>query len=475
VLVGAVAALAVAGCGGGRSTPPATTTASTATARGDAAIANAAPILRPRTCPPDLAGFRCLALTVPLHRRGPHVGDGRTLTLRAAVHGGRAPRGDLLFLSGGPGQTGLDFAPRLAQRLRGVADGYRLVVVDQRGTGANALRCAALQRAVGTSDLLAPPTAAVADCARRLGSARDAYATTDTVADLDALRRALHDPTWTVGGVSYGTFVAERLALTHPSTIAGLVLDSVVPQRGAELVERIPIRATARVLALVCRDAGAPCAGGLDPVADLRTLLAGNGSLGPRVLDALVERSIGVPRLKPVPAILHAAVTTDRRPLTRMLAAARAEQTAGIPASVYSTGLHAATLCADSPAPWPDGPAASPAVRTSAVDALSQRIGPAATAPFPVSTAFTQGFLVTCRAWPPTPAPPAPALRARIAAPALLLAGDHDLSTPLEWARLQASRMDHARLVVVRGAGHSVLSRGPGTTARDALRRFLAR
>jgi pimeloyl-ACP methyl ester carboxylesterase len=36
------------------------------------------------------------------------------------------------------------------------------------------------------------------------------------------------------------------------------------------------------------------------------------------------------------------------------------------------------------------------------------------------------------------------------------------------------AHMAHARLVVVRGAGHSVLSRAPGTAARDALRRFLA-
>ena len=34
--------------------------------------------------------------------------------------------------------------------------------------------------------------------------------------------------------------------------------------------------------------------------------------------------------------------------------------------------------------------------------------------------------------------------------------------------------MPHARLVVVRGAGHSILSRESGTAGRDALRRFLA-
>jgi pimeloyl-ACP methyl ester carboxylesterase len=67
------------------------------------------------------------------------------------------------------------------------------------------------------------------------------------------------------------------------------------------------------------------------------------------------------------------------------------------------------------------------------------------------------------------PAPPAGPIRA----PALLLAGDHDLSTPLEWTRAQARAMPGARLIVVPGAGHSVLSRERGTRGRAALRTFL--
>jgi pimeloyl-ACP methyl ester carboxylesterase len=452
-LLGAV--VVVAGCGGGGA--PATTTETT-----PAGAAPAPTGLRARACgDPALAGFRCFGLTVSLHRRGPHARDGRTLTLRVAVERGAAPRGDLLWLAGGPGQAGVPSAPRTSRRLRDATAGYRMVFVDQRGTGATALRCDALQREVGTSDLLAPSARAVAVCARTLGAARDAYATADTVADLEALRRALGVRRWAAGGVSYGTFVAERLALAHPATVSALVLDSVVPQDGAELVAGVPQRAAGRVLP--------PAA-----VADLRQLLVADPALGPRLLDALTERSIGVPRLQPFPAALHTALAGDRRPLDALLRAAHEEQTGRIPPAVYSTGLHAATLCADSPAPWPGGSAAPEAVRASSADATRERTGPAATAPFPLSTAFTQGLYVTCRAWPATPAPPALHGAQRITAPALLLAGDHDLSTPLEWARRQLRSMPRGRLVVVPGAGHSVLSRAPGTTARDALRRFLA-
>jgi pimeloyl-ACP methyl ester carboxylesterase len=448
-LVGAVLVVTVAGCGGGGA-PAGTTT--TTTAHGEAA-------LRPQACE-DLDGFRCFALTVPLHRRGPQARDGKTLTLRVAAEDDPAPRGDLLWLAGGPGQAGVPFAARTAQRLDAATAGYRMVFVDQRGTGATALKCDALQREVGTSDLLAPSARAVAACARTLGRARDAYATADTVADLEALRRALGRRRWAVGGVSYGTFVAERLALAHPATVSALVLDSVVPQDGVELVQGVPQRAVGRVLPRTA-------------VTDLRQLLIAAPALGPRLLDALTERSIGVPRLEPFPAALRAAVQGQRGPLDALLRGAREEQTADIPSAIFSSGLHAATLCADSPAPWPGGPAAPEAIRASSADATRERTGPAATAPFPLSTAFAQGLYVTCRRWPPTPAPPPLGGDQRIRAPALLLAGEQDLSTPLEWARRQGETMARARVVIVPDAGHSVLSRAPGDTARDALRRFL--
>ncbi|HEY6762913.1 MAG TPA: alpha/beta hydrolase, partial [Baekduia sp.] len=288
-------------------------------------------------------------------------------------------------------------------------------------------------------------------------------------------RGALGDRRWTVGGVSYGTFVAERLALAHPQSIRALVLDSVVPQEGVELLDRVPLRATARVLRTVCAEPRAPCEPGTDPVADLRAVLRAEPALGPALLDVMTERSIGVPRLDSITPALHAAATGDLAPLRALLGATAREETGAIPPTAFSAGLHAATLCADAPALWPGGPAAPAPVRTATLDRLGAGgLRPADTAPWPPSTALDQGLVATCRAWPPTPAPPAPARGATIRAPALLLAGDRDLSTPLEWARAQRDAMADARLVVVPGAGHSILTREAGTTGRDALQQFLA-
>ena len=59
--------------------------------------------------------------------------------------------------------------------------------------------------------------------------------------------------------------------------------------------------------------------------------------------------------------------------------------------------------------------------------------------------------------------------------PTLLVNGDHDLSTPLEWARAELKLIPKGRLVVVPGAGHSVQSRAFSDVGRRAVADFLLR
>jgi pimeloyl-ACP methyl ester carboxylesterase len=51
--------------------------------------------------------------------------------------------------------------------------------------------------------------------------------------------------------------------------------------------------------------------------------------------------------------------------------------------------------------------------------------------------------------------------------------GDHDLSTPLEWAREELRLTTRAKLVVIPGAGHSTQSRASTDVGRRAVARFL--
>ncbi|MEU3568190.1 hypothetical protein AB0E96_07150, partial [Kitasatospora sp. NPDC036755] len=98
---------------------------------------------------PDAPEFTCGTLTVPLDHRGAVPG---TLDLAVAVAGNTtAPKGDLLFLTGGPGQPGVPAMKRIAGKLEPVLKDYRLVMYDQRGTGRGALQCPGLQEDMGSS------------------------------------------------------------------------------------------------------------------------------------------------------------------------------------------------------------------------------------------------------------------------------------------------------------------------------------
>jgi pimeloyl-ACP methyl ester carboxylesterase len=491
-------------------------------------------------------GFRCATLTVPLDQSGRAPG---TLALQVAVQqppaggsaprgrvfggdtgggaprgrvfggdtGGGAPRGFLVLLTGGPGQPGVPYAQRLARKLGAASSGFRLVMFDQRGTGAGALDCPLLQQEMGSSDLRTPTRDAVTQCAARIGPQRRFYGTADTIADIDMLRRALGARRLTLDGVSYGSYVAERYALAYPDRVSRLVLDSVVPQNGGDPFEIANMRATARVLRAACLEhappgeSGAVGGPGVPPgehgVPPDHALAGGSGGIVPpghalaggsggvvppgqhcpydpatdlavaarapyggvALLDALVTLSVINPSFTGIPAALHAARTGNPAALESIIGRLRSGDRT--PASELSQGLHASALCADTPFPWR---ASTPLERRA--DLLARALAglrPGEASPFTLASAEANGIVQTCLHWPPEPAEPPAPRRNLPPVPVLLLAGDRDLSTPLEWARQEAAMAPVHRLMVVPGDGHSVQSRGMTRGVMRVLERFL--
>ena len=454
VLVGALAA-----CGGGGSRRHGTPKTQAAPGTGSATVR----LTGSHPCP-GISGFTCSTLSVPLDHAGRVAGR---LDLQVAVgDDAKAPRGVLVLLTGGPGQPGVPFVARLS-RLLAQLEGYRLVMLDQRGTGGGALQCPALQTAMGTSDLRPPPADAVRDCGEAIGSKRRFFSTADTVEDLESLREALGVDKLTLDGVSYGTFVAERYALAHPDRVGRLVLDSVVPHDDALMLAVENMQATARVLRAACREQR--CAS--DPAQDLASVVRSRGD-GPEILDTLVTLSIVDPRFTHVPEVLHDAREGRPDGLDRLIAGVR--QGSGATAGELSQGLHASTLCADTPAPWGDA-SAPVAGRAAALRRAAGQLSERELFPFDRGTATGNGVAQTCLAWPPTPPPPAPPPNAKLpAVPVLLLAGDRDLSTPLAWAEQEARLAPQGKLVVIGGAGHSVQSRASSDLGRQAVHDFLS-
>lgn len=170
------------------------------------------------------AGFACGSLRVPLDHSGRTPG---TVSIAVAAQR-RYPKdaGLLIALSGGPGQSSVDAAGSFAISLAPMLRRYRLVVLDQRGTGlSGALNCPGLQRVKGLDEFTPQQ---VRRCAADIGPRRAFYRTADTVADLDDLRKAFGAKKVAVMGISYGTWVAQEYARAHPAQTESLVLDSIV-------------------------------------------------------------------------------------------------------------------------------------------------------------------------------------------------------------------------------------------------------
>jgi pimeloyl-ACP methyl ester carboxylesterase len=418
------------------------------------------PALRDRAPCPGVTGYTCSTLDVPLDRTGRQSG---TLHLRVgAADNVKAPRGVLLVLSGGPGQPGLPLLDRFVDKaLAAEKRTYRIVVFDQRGTGAGALDCEAMQRQMGASDLYPPTAAAVRACAAKVGNRRQFYGTDDVVGDIDSLRRALGVDKISLDGISYGTYVGERYALAHPDHVSKLVLDSVVPHVGLSDLGVVEFRGTARVLRSIC---GRRC------VDDLAAVVKRYHD-GVAILDALTTDSIVDPTYRvyfDVPQALHAARNGAPGLLESFITSMHAGDAA--PADALDQGLHASALCADWRYPW--GTSSAPLAGRGAALAKAVATLPAsALFPFDRKTASGNGFIRQCLPWAPTA--PTPLDRGKITVPTLLVNGDHDLSTPLEWAKQELARTTHGKLVVVPGAGHSTQSRSVSDVSRKSVAAFL--
>jgi pimeloyl-ACP methyl ester carboxylesterase len=426
----------------------------------------------PHPCPGQ-PGFTCSTLTVPLDHTGRVPG---TLDLSVATADNvTAPKGVLLFLTGGPGQGGVGIISRVAGlRLPEVAKDYRFVTLDQRGTGAGALRCPALQAQVGSSDIATPTPDAVTECARILGDTAPLYSTDQSVADFDRLRQALGVPKMVVDGVSYGSFTAARYAITHPRNVSKVVLDSVLPHHAtaSNSLYLTGLTAEARVLREACSVAPA-C--GFDPAEDLAWVVRHRGAAdGVKIFDAIVAYEFNDPTYRSPAAgdiigALHAARGGSPDWLDEVVTAYTTEE--GVDPANYSSGLHVATLCADQRFPW--GTSATPvALRQPALSLVERTLPAQATWPYTTAVATHQGFVQGCLPWPAERVGSNPATRLPDV-PVLLLNGDRDLSTPLEWAREEAAQAPRGRLVIVPGESHSIQNRERGHAGRDAVISFL--
>jgi pimeloyl-ACP methyl ester carboxylesterase len=226
-----------------------------------------------------------------------------------------------------------------------------------------------------------------------------------------------------------------------------------VPHVGINPLAVDLMQASRRVLRDACRDLACPG----DPVADLADVIKRYDD-GVDLLDLITAISIVNPTFAPLFPALRSAAEGNSGQLDQLVAGYHSGMKG--PAGALSQGLHASALCADMSFPW-GGSDAPLAGRAAAVTTVASGLAPADLLPFDRATAVGNALVRQCLPWPPVPPAGLPSQGALPDVPVLLLAGTHDLSTPLEWARAEAALAPDGKLVVFPGFGHSVVSQGP--------------
>ncbi|GAA2139394.1 alpha/beta hydrolase [Nocardioides koreensis] len=187
--------------------------------------------------------FLCAKLTVPLDYRHPG-GETIDLALLKVPAGDPGARiGSLVVNPGGPGAPGTQYAAQAAQVFgQPLLDRYDVVGFDPRGTGASdpvdCLSDAQLDDYIAMDP--DPDTAAERSsymgwvgtlgrgCADRSGDLAAHVTTVEAARDMDVLRAALGESTMTYFGASYGTKLGATYADLFPDEVGRMVLDGAV-------------------------------------------------------------------------------------------------------------------------------------------------------------------------------------------------------------------------------------------------------
>jgi pimeloyl-ACP methyl ester carboxylesterase len=199
---------------------------------------------------PSLAGFQCARIAVPLNYSDP---AGRKIYLGLVKHPARTPGkriGTLFFNPGGPGGLGSVFLPGLLKGFGArVLDRFDIVSWDPRGMGglsSPVVQCfnTAAQEEALIAPVDFPPLTSVQQirwtriharlnrhCAGRDDALLAHVSTADNARDLDLMRRAVGESKLYYYGTSYGTFLGATYANMFPGHVRAMVLDGAIYPR----------------------------------------------------------------------------------------------------------------------------------------------------------------------------------------------------------------------------------------------------
>ena len=402
---------------------------------------------------------QCTTFAVPEDRSKP---GGRSIALNIAWIPPRNtsdPAADpVFFLAGGPGQAAVATFPALVPVFKDVMKDRGVVLVDQRGTGkSNPLNCKSEGSEQFDSDIAAARTwieGCIADLSAKADLRR--YTTTDAVADLDAVRKAIGADKVNLVGVSYGTRMAQQYALRHPQHVRTVTLDSPVPNTlGLGNIFAGNLDSALEAQFALCKESPA-CKDRMgDPRAELQSVLARlrtnpvpvtyrDGSTGEEITETMTADHVaGLVRMysymPAVGALLPQLIReASQGRYANLMALAKMMQ--GDMADSMSMGMQMSVICTED--------AGSMVTRAEDADTV-------------LGNRMVEAMAAMCEVWPKgdKPADFNTALKGGL--PVLVLTGEFDPVTPPKYGQEIVNKgLPNARWLDLKGQGHNVIGAG---------------
>jgi len=421
-------------------------------------------------------GFQCTTIIVPVNWAAP---DGPTLKLAVSrKRAAGAKIGSLLYNPGGPGASGLEYAPAVIDQLgRGVRRAYDFVSWDPRGVGESepAVTCLpdaqldAFYAADATPDTPQEQGSLISDveryakaCAQNTGGQVLAHLDTpSTVRDMDVIRGVLGEPTLSFLGASYGTYLGAWYAETFPWRVGRMVLDGAVdPSEDAAKYYEAQARGFSRALESYIdhclRSSGCPLRGSRKTAMDQLQQLSARIDAQPLGTDS--DRRLTQALF--LTGLMGAMYSPD---LWRTA-------TQGLTEALDGDGSTMLLLADSYLRRNPDGTYGQLLQVTSAIYCLDhgdrrtvEQISTDASrlkAAYPPFGDVLGWGAVTCAEWPLDGVTPAKRLTAAGAAPILVVGTTNDPATPYESAQSLASQLSSGRLLTFEGDGHAAYGNG---------------
>lgn len=391
--------------------------------------------------------------------------SGRKIDLKLALvrsAAALAERDLVVLLAGGPGQAATEVYPRDAAGFAPLLENRNVLLLDQRGTGgSHPLKCkdepndsdAATGNEIDFAKVRKQTQTCLDEILRMADPAQ--YTTSAALRDLEAVRQALGAPQFDLVGVSYGTRVAQQYLHRYADAVRSVVLDSAVPNELA-LGSEFAIDLDAALKAGFAECARTPaCANAFgDPYASLYRLRDMLALKAPTV--AFRNPRSNVEESKPLDAATYASVV-------RMFAYS-SETSSLLPLAIdralhddYAPLLAQASLLTDDLSDLSGNSMQLSVICAEDVDLLTDR---PEDAQLILGDAFVKGWRAQCSIWPHGSRPPDFHAPIQSDKPVLILSGEFDPVTPPRYAEQIIRGMPNGRVLVAKGQGHSVMSRG---------------